>query len=96
MNCDRVAEFANWRQIKEQPHYCGVYFAAPYCAWQKGTNKNLNGLIRAFYPKGRNLSRVAPGTQKRNLALINARPRKVLNFRSAQELWHIELISCCT
>ena len=33
----------------------------------------------------RNLSRVAPTTLKRNLALINARPRKVLNFRSAQD-----------
>jgi len=33
---------------------------------------------------------------KRNLALINARPRKVLYFHSAQELWDFELNSCCT
>ena len=66
-------------------------------AWaQKGTNENLNGLLREFYPKGRNLSRVAPATLKRNLALINARPRKVLNFHSPQELWDFELNSCCT
>ena len=56
----------------------------------------LNGLLREFYPKGRNLSRVAPATLKRNLALINARPRKVLNFHSAQELWDFELFSCCS
>ncbi len=59
-------------------------------------NENLNGLLREFYPKGRSLSRVAPATLKRNLALINARPRKILNFRSAQELWDLELHSCCT
>ena len=73
-----------------------VYFADPYCAWQKGTNENLNGLLREFYPKGRNLSRVAPATLKRNLALFNARPRKVLNFHSAQDLWTFELTSCCS
>ena len=95
ITCDRGAEFANWRRIEERLH-CDVYFAAPYCAWQKGTNENLNGLLREFYPKGRNLSRVAPATLKRNLALLNARPRKVLNFHSPQELWDFELNSCCT
>ena len=73
-----------------------MYFADPYCAWQKGTNENLNGLLREFYPKGRNLSQVAQATLKRNLAQINARSRKVLNFHSAQELWDAELCLCCT
>ena len=95
ITCDRGAEFANWRKIEERLH-CEVYFADPYCAWQKGTNENLNGLLREFYPKGRNLSRVAPATLKRNLALINARPRKVLNFHSPQKLWDFELLRCCT
>ena len=95
ITCDRGTEFANWRRIEERLH-CEVYFADPYCAWQKGTNENLNGLLREFYPKGRNLSRVAPATLKRNLALLNARPRKVLNFHSAQKLWDFELNSCCT
>lgn len=73
-----------------------VYFADPYCTWQKGSNENSNGLLREFYPKGRNLSRVAPATLKRNLVLINTRPRKVLGFRSAADLWASELALCCT
>ena len=81
---DRGTEFASWIQIEERLH-CEVYFADSYCAWQKGAIENLNGLLREFYPQGRNLSRVAPATLKRNLALLNARPRKVLNFRSAQD-----------
>ena len=95
ITCDRGTEFANWRTI-EQRLGCKVYIADPYGARQKGTNEHTNGVLRAFYPKGRNLSRVAPATLKRNLALINARPRKVLNFRSAQDLWDFELASCCT
>lgn len=95
ITCDRGTEFANWKSIEEKLG-CDVYFADPYCAWQKGTNENLNGLLREFYPKGRNLSRVSPATLKRNLALLNARPRKVLNFHSAQQLWDLELAKCCT
>ena len=81
---DWGTEFANWRRMEERLH-CEVYFTDPYCAWQKGAIENLNGLLREFYLRGRNLSRVVPATLKRDLALLNARPRKVLNFHSAQD-----------
>ncbi|MBQ7964461.1 MAG: IS30 family transposase, partial [Ruminococcus sp.] len=70
--------------------------ADPYCAWQKGTNENLNGLLREFYPKGRNLSRVRPKTLKKNLALINARTKKVLGFKKPVDLFMNHLEKCCT
>ena len=95
ITCDRGTEFVNRANIEIRLH-CDVYFADPYCAWQKGTNENTNRLLRKFYPKGRNLSRVSPKTLKRNLALLNARPRKVLNYHSPQELWDFELAKCCT
>ena len=75
---------------------CDVFFADPYCAWQKGTNENLNGLLREFYPKGRNLSRVSPTTLKKNLALINARLKKVLDFQKPVDLFDISIKKCCT
>ena len=98
ITCDRGKEFANWEQIENELH-CEVYFADPYCAWQKGTNENSNGLLREFYPKGMNLTRVSPKTLAKNLALINARPRKVNNFISAADMMKqaINLYSsCCT
>ncbi len=95
ITCDRGTEFANWANIEKRLNG-DVNFADLYCAWQKGTNENSNGLLWEFYPKGRNLSRVSPKTLKRGLALINARPRKVFSFRSAQELWDLELAECCT
>ena len=90
ITCDRGAEFANWQTIEKRLN-CDVYFADPYCAWQKGTNENSNGLLREFYPKGRNLSRVSPKTLLRNLSLINNRPRKCLNYISAQDSFSLEL-----
>ena len=80
ITCDRGSEFANRREI-ESALNCQMYFADPYCAWQKRTNENLNGLLREFYPKGHNLSRVSPKTLEKNLVLINARPKKILNFQ---------------
>ena len=48
------------------------------------------------YPKGRNLSRVSPSTLKKNLALINARPKKVLGFQKPVDLFEQNLKICCT
>ncbi len=95
ITCDRGSEFACWRKIEKELH-CDVYFADPYCAWQKGTNENLNGLLREFYPKGRNLSRVSETTLKKNLALINARPKKVLGFNKPVDLFYSFISNCCT
>ena len=95
ITCDRGSEFANWQIIEEKLN-CKVYFTDPYCAWQKGTNENLNGLLREFYPKGRNLSRVSPATLKKNLALINARPKKVLGFNKPVDLFDLSISQCCT
>ena len=46
--CDRGKEFAGWKKIEETLN-TNMYFADPYCAWQKGTNENANGLFREFF-----------------------------------------------
>ena len=86
ITCDRGSEFSEWRRIEKELD-CNMYFADPYCAWQKGTNENLNGLLREFYPKGHSLARVSPKMLEKNLALINARPKKVLDFHKPVDLF---------
>lgn len=90
LTCDRGTEFANWSSIEKRLG-CDMYFADPYCAWQKGTNENSNGLLREFYPKGKNLQRIAEKTLRKNLELLNSRPRKILGFKSPKELLELEL-----
>lgn len=59
-----------------------VYFADAYCAWQRGSNENSNGLLRKFYPKKTDLALVRQEELTNHLNLINNRPRKCLGWTS--------------
>ena len=75
---------------------CEIYFTDTYCSWQKGSNENANGLLREFYPKGKNLSHINAKTLEKILAFINARPKKVISYISPQDLFNSFLSKCCT
>ncbi len=62
-----------------------VYFADPHSPWQRGTNENTNGLLRQYFPKGTNLSRWSAEEIEAVAAAINARPRKILGWKTAAE-----------
>ena len=40
---------------------CTVYYADAYAGWQKGAVENLNKLVRRFYPKSTDFSKLTPG-----------------------------------
>ena len=49
---DNGKEFALFKQL-EQDLGLQVYFAHPYRSWERGTNENLNGIVRIVLSKGR-------------------------------------------
>lgn len=95
ITCDRGKEFAGWKKIEEELQ-TNIYFADPYCAWQKGTNENSNGLLREFYPKHMDLSKTNEKEVKDTLELLNNRPRKCLNYKTPQEVFDEYISYCCT
>ena len=57
-----------------------VFFADPGSPWQRVTNQSTNGLLRQFFPKGKDLSIYTPEDLARAEKLLNIRPRKILNW----------------
>ena len=82
---DRGKEFSGYEQIEKELG-CKTYFCDPYCAWQKGTNENTNGLLREFYPKGMDLSEVDKEEVEEKLKSLNNRPRKCLKYKTPLEV----------
>lgn len=84
---DRGKEMAEHRLFTEHTKM-KVYFAHPQSPWERGTNENTNGLLRQFFPKGTDFSRLSRRQIKRVQHLMNERPRKVLDWRSPYEAFN--------
>lgn len=65
-----------------------VYFADPYSSWQRGTNEQLNGMLRRYFPKGTDFRTVTSRQLKAAVDKINNRPRKILNYRTPAEVFY--------
>lgn len=85
LTTDNGKEFADFASI-EQGLKLKVYFADPHAPWQRGANENANGLLRDFFPKGTDFSRVPHARLARVQRLLNNRPRKCLDYRTPREV----------
>lgn len=82
---DNGKEFAEHEALSSATGM-GIYFAKPYCAWQRGTNENTNGLVRQYFPKGSDLAakrrRVVASAETK----LNDRPRRRHGYRTPHEV----------
>lgn len=66
------------------------YFTHPYASWQRGICENINGLVRWYFPKGTDFSKIPDEQIVLVESLINNRPRKRLGYKTP-----IEVASSC-
>ena len=64
------------------------YFAHPHASWERGLNENTNGLIREYFPKGSDFTKITlVETRSVMDKLINNRPRKCLGMDTPNQLF---------
>lgn len=83
---DNGTEFHDYEAV-ERLHPVKCYFANPYHSWERGSNENMNGLIRQYLPKGSCMRHITQRTCDRIARKLNARPRKRFRFKTPNELF---------
>jgi transposase, IS30 family len=63
-----------------------VFFCDAHSPWQRGSNENMNGLLRDYFPKGTDLANISPEELQRVADEINDRPRKTLGWARPADL----------
>ena len=81
---DRGVEMARHQRITEATGI-QVYFADPHSPWQRGSNENINGLLREYLPKGTDLSTTTPAQLQAIADELNDRPRKRFGYYTPRE-----------
>ena len=82
---DNGTEFAQHKKIAQKLKI-DFFFARAHHPWERGTNENTNGLLRQYIPTGTKL-KFAKKAIKEGVRRINSRPRKVLVFLTAEEVF---------
>ena len=81
MTADNGKEFAGHKEVSKE--WCiEYYFAHPYHSWERGSNENLNGLIRQYIPKKTDFSNLTVEYITNIETKLNRRPRKRFNYKN--------------
>jgi IS30 family transposase len=88
---DNGSEFLDFKTLESSSIRPGekrveIYYAHPYSSWERGTNENINKLIRRFIPKSADIGDYSEEEIKRIEHWINNYPRRIFGYKSAKDM----------
>lgn len=95
ITADNGKEFAEHQKIARDLE-ANFYFAHPFAAWERGSNENMNGLIRQYVPKSHDLTTLSDTDLLWIMNRLNHRPRICLDFRSPFEVFFDHSVALVT
>jgi len=81
---DNGSEFLQYEELQAIVN-CPIYYCHSYAAWEKGTNENHNRMVRRWFPKGTDFSKVSKEEIKECQRWMNDYPRKSLYWLTPNE-----------
>ena len=90
LTLDNGSEFNGYADI-EKDLDLEIYFADLHAPWQRGSNENINGLLRFFFPRGTDFRKVTRVQLDAVLDKINNRPRKCLDILSPIDYFNLSV-----
>ena len=87
ITADNGREFAHQQAIAEKLR-ADCYFAHPYSSWERGLNENANGLVRQYFPKHCDFTKITDTEVKRAQQRLNSRPRKSLSYQTPHQVFY--------
>ena len=69
-----------------------AYYCHPYCSFERGSNENLNKMIRRHIPKGADIAEYSEEDVARIQDWMNDYPRAIFDGLSAREMLQKEQV----
>jgi len=71
-----------------------MYYCHPRYPGERGSNEKQNQMLRWFFPKGTDFSKVSTRAVQKAVSWINNYPRRILDWHSSAELFDVFLAAC--
>lgn len=97
---DNGAEFSDCERMERSCRRKGrrtkIYYCHPYSSYERGTNENINIMIRRWFPKGTDFGKITVKAIQAVEDWLNEYPRGILGFMSANDVFAegVAALSC--
>lgn len=87
---DNGPENSDWQRMEKEISI-KTFFAHPYSSCERGANENANGLLREYFPKKTDFTKIPDDLIKQVEYALNTRPRKRLNWSTPLEAMSVAI-----